>query len=230
MNRSPTDTPRHRVEPGRNEYAGPLHQPACYEKDDQERQSPLNLQLWRLLDWRFLLPVLEPRSIGYAGAIGEDTEAALRLLNAQASHISRCGEDAMGRSFHIVLVSSPDRQLLKAAAAAVEPGGWICVQARRSLPTRSRPATLEGIGRALARQGFREVKIHWHAPSLTRPSRIVDVASPTAIRNTLSRHSTVRFGRVRALIGGLALSLGLFGAVIPEGTVTGFRPETGDAP
>ncbi len=191
---------------------------------------PLDLQLWRLLDWRFLLPVLEPRSIGYAGAIGEDTEAALRLLNAQASHLPACGEGAPARNFHVVLVSSPNRQLLKAAAAAVEPGGWICVQARRALPARSRPATLEGLGRVLAREGFREVKIHWHASSLTRPSRIVDISSGTAVRDTLSRHATVRFGRVRALIGGLALSLGLFGAVIPEGTVTGFRPATGDTP
>ncbi|RJT94886.1 hypothetical protein D6T65_17275 [Arthrobacter frigidicola] len=197
-------------------------------EENQGHPLRLNLQLWRLLDWRFLLPVLEPRSVGYAGAIDRDTKAALGLLNAQASPILPGGEGASVKSFHVVLVSSPDRQLLRAAAAAVEPGGWICVQTRRSIPSRSRPGTLAGVRRALVREGFGEVRIHWHAPGLALPSRIVDAGSTTAVRNTLSRHHTVRFGRVKAAIGTVILALRLFGVAIPEGTVTGSRPVRGD--
>ena len=181
----------------------------------------LSLHLWRLLDWRFLVPVLQPRSVGYGGAVGPELEAALHLLDPGAARIhSGTPADA----FEVVLLREPGLQLFKEAAAAVEPGGWMCAQVKRSVLRRSGPRTLAGWKRTLRRHGFQDVAVYWHATSLDSPGRLVPVTSPTVVRDTLSLHKGVRFGLAKAVMARLALALRLFDVAAPEGTVTGRRP------
>lgn len=188
----------------------------------QASAGTLSLDLWRLLDWRFLLPVLQPRTLGIGGVMNGDVMAALRLLDPDAGAITSDGGPP-DKMFDMVLLCSPDRRLLEAAAHAVEPGGWMCAQLRRSLLGPKGPRTLYGWKRAFVRNGFTDVSIHWHAPGLDHPSRMVPLASPAAVRDTLTRHQAIPFGAVKEVTGRLALALRVFALVIPEGTVTGRR-------
>ncbi|MET4591935.1 hypothetical protein [Arthrobacter sp. 754] len=187
--------------------------------------DPLVLQRWKLLDWRFLLPNPQPRTVGFGGAMDSGMEEALRLLDPGAVRIGM--EDGAARQlFEMVLLSEPDARLFKAGAEAVQPGGWLCVRIRRSFRIRSGPRTLLGWQRSLKRRGFQEVSVQWYAPGLDLPSRIVPVGSRTAVLETLRRHEAIRFGKTKQFIGRVALDLGLFAAAIPEGVVTGQRGHT----
>ena len=184
----------------------------------------LSLHLWRLLDWRFLLPDLQARSVAYGGATAPDMASALHLLDPSAAVLSPDQQGDHGGTYSIVLLTAPDRATFRSASAAVEPGGWMCIEARRSLFQRSGPRTLKGWKNALVRSGYQDVSVYWNAPSLDRSVRIVPVASAAGIRDTLGLHKDVRFGGAKALAARLSLILGLFDLAIPEGTVTGRRP------
>ena len=190
----------------------------------EETADALSLHLWRLLDWRFLLPDLRARSVAYGGATAPDMASALHLLDPSATVLPPDQRGDHGRTYGVVLLTAPDRAAFRSASAAVEPGGWMCVEARRSLFQRSGPRTLKGWKNALIRSGFQDVSVFWNAPSLDRTARIVPVASAVGIRDTLVLHKDVRFGRAKSLAARLALILGLFDLAVPEGTVTGRRP------
>jgi SAM-dependent methyltransferase len=185
--------------------------------------AELSLHLWRLLDWRFLLPVVQPKSLGYGGNMGRDMVAALHLLDPDAAPIGTDRQSAAAGTFDVVLLSSPDLRLFEEAAAAVEPGGWVCAQVSRSLFRHSGPRTLAGWKRVFEKKGFTDVAVYWHAPNLERTARIVPVASTTAIRDTLSLQEAIKFRRTKVAIARLALALQLFDSAIPEGTVMGRR-------
>lgn len=199
---------------------------------DEAGSDALALHLWRLLDWRFLLPEVQPKRVGYGGITGPDMLSALRLLDPDAALLGSDDNgtsDRAGRAFDVILLSAPDLRLFESAAAAVQPGGWVCAQVRRSLLRRSGPRTLAGWKRTFERAGFSDVSVYWHAPTLDRTARIVPVASAMAVRDTLSLKDAIRFRRTKVAIARLALALGLFGTAIPEGTVMGRRPEEGNS-
>lgn len=154
--------------------------------------------------------------------------AALHLLDPGAvrigaDRIEADRQSAAAGDFDVVLLSAPDVRLFEEAAAAVEPGGWVCAQVSRSLLRSSGPRTVGGWKRVFERKGFSDVAVYWHAPNLERTARIVPVASATAVRDTLSLREAIRFRRSKVAIARLALALRLFDAAIPEGTVMGRR-------
>ena len=222
--------------PGEPEISAP-DSPAANAGDAGDADA-LSLHLWRLLDWRFLVPVLQPRNVAYGGALGPELLAALRLLDPAATRIQPGGQAGIhpgsrtGRSdtpaevFEVVLLREPEPQLFEMATAAVQPGGWMCAQVKRSLLRRSGPRTLAGWKRAFERYGFEDVSVHWHATSLDSPGRLVPVASATAVKDTLALHKGIRFGLAKAVLARLALALRLFDVAVPEGTVTGRRPDS----
>ena len=185
--------------------------------------EPLPLHLWMLLDWRFLLPVSQPEQLGYGGRLSSDAVAAISLLDPSARRIEPSSGPVPENEFDVVLLSEPDARLFTGAAASLRPGGWICLQVRRSLGSRPGPQTLAGWKRTLERSGFDDVAVYWHVPSLERPARFVPTASRTAVLDTLSHYSGVRFGKAKAAIGRLALNLGMFNVAAAEGTVIGRR-------
>ncbi|WP_157361034.1 hypothetical protein [Arthrobacter sp. EPSL27] len=190
-----------------------------------EDAAALALHTWRLLDWRFLLPV-QPRRVGYGGAVDPKTAAALRLLDPDATRVQAGRPDGPETSFEVVLLREPDLPLFEDAAAAVQPGGWMCVQVERSLLRRQGPRTLAGWKRTFERRGFEDVNVYWHATTLDSPARLVPVASPAAVRDTLSQHEGVRFGLAKAVLARAALTLRMFAVAVPAGSVTGRRPES----
>jgi hypothetical protein len=185
----------------------------------------LSLHLWRLLDWRFLLPVLQPRALGFAGKVGPETESALRLLDPGAARLTGPGRGPGGRTCDVVLLASPDGGEVESAGLALEPGGWLCVEASRSLLQHSGPRTLRGWKRTLERRGYQDVALYWNAPNRERAARLVPVESGVSIKDTLALRKDVRFGALKAAAVRIALALRVFDLLVPEGTVTGRRPE-----
>ncbi|MFN3924871.1 MAG: hypothetical protein ACK4K6_14670, partial [Pseudarthrobacter sp.] len=149
--------------------------------DGQAGTEPLPLHLWTLLDWRFLLPVSQPDKLGYGGGLSSDAVAAISLLDPSARRIEASPGPAAANEFDVVLLSEPDASLFASAAGSLRPGGWICLQVRRSFGSRPSPYTLAGWKRALERSGFDDVAVYWHVPTLERPARFVPTASRTAV-------------------------------------------------
>ncbi len=183
---------------------------------------------WRRIDWRFLLPCPSVRSVIYAGITDEDLLRALHLMAddvvpvASPADWSRVPEG----SADLVVLVQPLRHDFRAAARAVRPGGWVYGQHRARARRAGAPRTLLGWERAFRTIGLAQIAVYWHAPDFASCSRIVPVGSPSVVRDTLSRHRNVRFGQVKAVLGRLAMSLALFSAVVPEGSIVGRRPET----
>jgi thymidylate kinase len=191
--------------------------------DEEVGTDPLPLHMWMLLDWRFLLPVVQPARIGYGGRISRDAIAAINLLDPSARRIDPSPKGAAANEFGVALLTDPDAQLFEATVASLRPGGWICLQVRRSLRFAPGPHTLAGWRRTVVRAGFDEVTVYWQVPTLEQPTRFVPTSSKTAVRDTLSHYSGVRFGKAKAAIGRLALNLGVFNIAAAGGTVVGRR-------
>jgi hypothetical protein len=211
---------------------GPRHPAAAVGSGSGRDGAPgsgggeaLSLHLWRLLDWRFLLPVLQPQTLGFGGKVSPEAESALRLLDPQALRLPDPAGGSGGGTCDVVLLSSPGRGQVDSAASALEPGGWICVEASRSLFQRSGPRTLRGWKRMLERRGYQDVSLYWNAPNRDRTARLVPVDSGVAIRDTLALRKDVRFGALKAAAVQIALALRIFDLLVPEGTVTARRPE-----
>ena len=193
--------------------------------DGQENPDPIPLHLWMLLDWRFLLPPGKTRKLGYGGRVGKDAVAAISLLDPAARNIEPGACPAPAPDLDAVLLSRPEPRLLEAAAANLRPNGWMCIHAQHSFGPRSGPLTLAGWKRAMERLGFEDVSVYWHVPRFEGPERLVPTASVSAVRDTLAHYSGARFGRAKAAVAGLALTLGLFDIAAPAGTVIGRWPE-----
>jgi hypothetical protein len=199
----------------------------------------LSLHLWRLLDWRFLLPNLEPGRVAFGGEVSREKEAALRLLDpsavrlsipaaAEADHTAQDRANTEKGTADVVLLSVPDRDLFARAEAALVPGGWVCIEAQRSMLQGTGPRTLSGWRQTLLKNGFEDVQVYWNVPSLERTSRMVPVVSRAGIRDTLALRRDVRFGALKAAAARFALAANLFGVAAPAGTVTGRKPEQGN--
>ena len=189
------------------------------------RPPELPLQTWHRMDWRFLLPRLDPSAVACGGAVDEDLRSGLALLGCPVHQVTSPGDwqDLSGRCDVVVLVR-PDRNSFRSAVAAVRPEGWICAEIRRTRPWSRGPRTLRGWRRQFERAGLDEIAWYWHVPDIATSSRIVSLDSPATVRDVLLRHRRIRFGRVLSLLARLALMLGLLPLALPEGSVVGRRP------
>lgn len=187
--------------------------------------AELPLQVWHRMDWRFLLPRLEPTAVACGGVVDDDLASGLALLGCPVHRVSSAEDwpNVSGRC-DVVMLVRPRRDEFRAAVAAVRPGGWLCVEVRRSRPWGRGPRTLRGWRRQFERAGLDEIAWYWHVPDIATSSRIVSLDSPATVRDVLLRHRRVRFGRALSLLARLALMLGLLPLVLPEGSLVGRRP------
>ena len=197
-------------------------QPDRKPGQDRLTVARLPLQLWQRLDWRFLLPILEPRHVGYGGSVDDELLAAVRLLDPDASDVAT---RTVGRRYDVIILASPGRSDLARSVSVIGPGGWVCAEVKRSGRVCGAPRTPWGWKRAFGAVGLDGVEVYWLPPRLEASTRIVPVASGTAVQSTLKRHQAVRFGWAKSVVGGLALKLGLFALALPEGTVVGRRSD-----
>ncbi len=185
----------------------------------------LPLELWRRLDWRFLLPELPSGPIVCAGRPGDDLRSALPLLGSAVHHVTSDRDwDAVTGTSGLVVLVDPTPSQLGRAVAACRPGGWVYAEVRRSLRRFRGPRTLLGWRRAFAAAGLESATAHWHARDIATCSRIIPVDAAGALRHLLGEPQGIRFGHVLAAVGLVTLQAGLFPAAIPEGSVIGRRP------
>jgi thymidylate kinase len=178
------------------------------------------LELWRRVDWRFLLPSPELGTVLCAGRHDADLRAALTLAGA---HVTE-GRPRDGTDVDVAVLVRPSPSELRQAVASVRPGGWVVAEVRAGpRQARGRPWGLPGWRRALLAADLVEVTAYWHAPTISACSRIVPLDVPPVVREALLRHGAERFGLLKSLVGRGALRLGLFGHLVPEGTVVGRR-------
>lgn len=192
--------------------------------------AELPLQAWQGMDWRFLLPRLDPSAVACGGAVDADLLHGLSLLGCPV-HPVTSPEDwcrISGRCDLVVLVR-PRPDQFRAAVGAVRPGGWICAQVRRTRPWGRGPRTLRGWRREFGRAGLEEIGWYWHVPDIATSSRIVSLDARATVRDVLLRHHGVRFGRTLSSLARLALRLGLLPLALPEGSLVGRRPGSGPA-
>jgi hypothetical protein len=188
--------------------------------------AQLPLHLWRRIDWRFLLPTTTLRTVVCAGRPDDELRAALDLLGGRVVAVGGPAgwAAAAAAAPDLVVLSSPDAADLARAVAAAPPGCWVYAEVRRSPLATDRPRTLLGWRRAFLDAGLVDVATHWHAPDFSITSRMVPLDAPVVVRDALSRHDGIRFGRALSLAGRLALRLGVFPAAVAEGSVLGRRP------
>jgi hypothetical protein len=125
----------------------------------------------------------------------------------------------------LVVLVRPDRRELDAAIPLLRPGGSIyceIIRARGGGP--GGRTGLVGAERALRDRALTDIRAYWHAPSFAMCARIIPLESSAAVRNTLRRHEGVRFGRLKAAAGRVALAAGGFAWLVPEGSVIARRP------
>ncbi len=187
----------------------------------------LPLQLWRRLDWRFLLPTPELGTVALAGHPDDFLTQALRLLDPDMLRLCAAGdvEPTANAVCDVVVLARPTYQDLQAALSAVRPGGWICAEVRRrQVLTLGGLDTLNRCSRAFRQAGLVDVEAYWHAPSIDACARILPVDRRHVVRETLGRYRGQPFGLAKSIVGRLALACGVFGMLVPEGTVLGQRP------
>jgi len=177
----------------------------AHNQAPEKLREPLRDALLRCVDWRFLLPGVEPPwSISLvSGRVAE----AVRLVSATESDIlMRAGEAAV---CDLVVIGRPTHAALRRAHAALQPGG--AVYCEWALP---RPGGAWRARRALRRAGFDEVHLHWPWPPPQRSSphfwlpldSAAAAAHLLALRPVRHRREVLlrRLWRIASLVGAVA--------------------------
>ncbi len=193
---------------------------------DSADGAAIPLAVWRLLDWRFLLPVLGPFRFAFSEGVPADLREALVTADPLAHRFDPqvAIPDNLATPLIIVL-SSPTRSEFETAARYLRPGDFVYAQLTRKPVVRSvEPRSIWGWERLAVRLGIGPVRLFWHAPDFQRCARIVPLDSRSAVWNTLQRHRGIRWGRAKSELGKLAFRLGLFGLAVPEASLLLSRP------
>ena len=175
----------------------------------QPGKPPAPLELWRSVDWRFLLPAEGIHRVGYVGLAPPDERQLLQELGMVVID----DPQELG-GLDVVVVSADPKSLASSLGlAAIGPEAWVLFRAGR---LRSHPwdrlgqGSVRALKRRLRAEGLEVTAVHWHAPDQTRCSYIVRIDDQIAVTAMLKRYHGVRFGLLKSLI---ARTLNLAGMV-----------------
>ncbi len=169
--------------------------------EDPSGPAPAPLELWRSLDWRFLLP---DRPIGRVGFLGPVPDDERRVLEELGADVVTGPEDAL-TDLDVLVVPSGSAALAPGVAlgSALRPGARVLLRLSRGGLTTRLPGGAGSLGtvrRRLRGLGLEVERTHWHAPDRTRCSYIVATDDSTAVDEMLKRHHGVRFGLAKSLV------------------------------
>jgi O-antigen/teichoic acid export membrane protein len=176
---------------------------------------------WRLIDWRFLVPVGFAR-VGYRGAVSRNET---RVLVESGVDVVQ-GSDRSA-SLDVLVATSADIRLIQADARTLRDGGYYLVRlgSRRQRPWRRiGRGSVKSMLRQLDANGIQSVGAYWHAPNKERCSYVVDLADRVALDAMLGRYHGVRFGRPKSVVTRALNRCGLIHLVARDVTIVGRKP------
>jgi hypothetical protein len=184
----------------------------------------VRLDLSRRIDWRFLLP--DPR-LGSVVCIGCEEEL-LRdalLLFSRSVDFFRGPAEITDRTprFDLVVMCGGGGLMLKSMAELVRPGGNLYLEVRRhALHPRTWERTPRRAVAGFERIGFRNVRVHWHWPSLEACNSIVPLDDGgESARYFFGQQGTGLAQRCKSAAGRAALATGLLPRLIGSYSVLG---------
>lgn len=173
----------------------------------------VSLPLWRLLDWRFLLPGPLEGVLLLGGSRAGDPalHAALALLPQLEVRTEPCVAD-------LLYLVDPEPADFDRLLPSLRPDGLLYAEvSRRGACT---PGTWR---RRVTNAGLVEVQVHWHAPDFARRTRIVPVDDRAAVADTVSRHEGRLAGRVQAGVALVFQRAGALEHLVPHASVLARR-------
>ncbi len=176
-------------------------------------EPAVSLRLWRLVDWRFLLP--DPLEgvllLGGSRAGDPALRAALGLLPALEVRTDPCLAD-------LLYLVDPEPADLDRLLPSLRPGGLLYAEVSR------RGARTPGAWRRrVLRAGLSDVQVHWHAPDFAQRTRIVPVDDRAAVADTVSRHDGRLSSRAQAGAALLCQRAGALDHLVPHASVLARR-------
>lgn len=159
--------------------------------------EPAALWLWRLVDWRFLLPPERVTRICYVGDVSSDE---LQVIAESGACVCT---DGSSEEADVVVVTHPTPEALTTAADRVRIDGWVLLRlgdTRQRVRSRLLTSSVRAWNRRLRRSGLSLSTAHWHAPNAERCSYIVSLEDRTAIFLMLKRYDGVRFGLLKSMV------------------------------
>lgn len=175
--------------------------------------TDVSLPLWRLLDWRFLLPAAPAGVLLLGGARAGDPRlrAALDLLPDLLVRTDPGPAD-------LLYLVDPDHAELARLLPSLRPGGLLYAEVSRR--GRVTPHTWR---QRVTRAGLVEVEVHWHAPDFASRTRIVPVDDRAAVQDTVGRHDGAPGSRVQAGVALLLQRAGALDRILPHASVLARR-------
>lgn len=151
------------------------------------------------------------------------------------------GGFARPAAYDVVVAHIPSPELLQRAAASVQPGGFLYVEARRlsafkavwsawnrrnapQAPGRQHPRHYM---RALEQYGMVDIAAYWHWPGFTTATEIIPLADQTALLNAFKRRRHSRRMRLKPLIGRWLLQTGGLMQLVRCFSIVARRPPAG---
>jgi hypothetical protein len=148
--------------------------------------SVLDDELFRRLDFRFLLPDPRLGDVAYGG--DPDTLLARALTQFSGSFQPIAAAEPRGSDL-VVLVNPPIAQV-ESAATCLRSGGYLYAEFRSSASATAgdQPARPAQVAELLPSLGFSEVSLYWHRPDFESCKEMVPLKSKEALIYLLTRN------------------------------------------
>lgn len=202
------------------------------------RQSNSLLEGSRRIDWRFLLPNPKLGHVAYLGAADDEHLKSLELFCASLTKIKAHKSDGeLNRQYDVVVVSDPNRKMLRGAAKLVRPGGFLYAEVY-GLFSLSRLRRRSGWSENLSelrlrypagqvattkRLGFIDIQTHWHWPNFQSCTKIIPLNDQEAMRYAFAHSRRRLLGWLQTAFGHWSMWNDLFGCTVPCFSVVASR-------
>ena len=191
------------------------------------------LQIFRRLDWRFLLPDPELMHVAFLGDDDPQLTMALRRSAQALSLLDLHWKFPQGQEphFHLVVLRSARLYDADRAYRLVQPGGCLYweIEYPSSALTRGSlrdqlfpssgerpvPRSLERLRRHMLQLGFTHVRFHWHRPSFQSAVEIVPLESDGILDFILDGRGARLPGRMKRLAARWLRRFGLLQGLVP---------------
>jgi hypothetical protein len=221
-------------------------------------KSSVNLKSWRhiarRLDWRFLLPDPELRSVAYLGFNEGNLFKVLKLFSESLSFIGPHNIAANTKekihSFDLVVAHSVSPALIKKVSELIKPNGclyweldrrqqWFKFSKRKNVAKKQLVQYLNdydqwnsfvGLRNALyyvlflQQLGLCSIELNWHRPNFDACLEIIPLGDSKALNYAFSKSRNNLAGKAKIIAGRSLKRSGLLPYVVPCFSLVGWKP------